>query len=136
MLLTKEHYELMADFEREYKHRRLDREENKGLWRRGAVYQDGHVNELFLAYRNGYVLGAVSGDAANKLAAAPVAIMDTRATLGLCAPTEDDFPALEALKGRRVALVDLGANELSHDRPSEAKVRVDGVVGPPGKKEN
>lgn len=43
------------------------------------------------------------------LTAAPVAIMDTRAALGLCAPTEDDFPALEALKGRRVALVDLGA---------------------------
>lgn len=42
------------------------------------------------------------------LTAAPVAIMDTRAALGLCAPTEDDFPALEALKGRRVALVDLG----------------------------
>jgi hypothetical protein len=43
------------------------------------------------------------------LTAAPVAIMDTRTALGLCAPTEADFPALYALQGRRVALVDLGA---------------------------
>lgn len=40
---------------------------------------------------------------------APVAIMDTREALGLCAPTEEDFPALQALQGHRVALVDLGA---------------------------
>ena len=39
---------------------------------------------------------------------APVAIMDTRTALSLCAPTEADFPALYALQGRRVALVDLG----------------------------
>lgn len=109
MLMTKEHYDLMASFDREHKHCRLTREKDKALWKRGAVYEDGRVNELFLAYRKGYALGAVSGDAANKLAAAPVAIMDTRAALGLCAPTEEDFPALEALKGRRVALVDLGA---------------------------
>ena len=42
------------------------------------------------------------------ISAAPVAIMDTRTELGLCAPTEADFPALYALQGRRVALVDLG----------------------------
>jgi hypothetical protein len=109
MLMTKEHYELMANFEREYKHRRLDREKDKENWRRGNVYEDGHVNELFLAYRKGYALGTVSGDAANKLAAAPVAIMDTREALGLCAPTEEDFPALYALQGKRVALVELDA---------------------------
>lgn len=109
MLMTKEHYELMASFEREHKHRRLDREKDKELWKKGAVYQDGHVNELFLAYRKGYALGTVSGDAANRIAAAPVAIMDTREALGLCAPTEEDFPALYALHGHRVALVDLGA---------------------------
>lgn len=108
MLLTKEHYELMAQFEAEHKHRRLTREVEKGLWARGNVYQDGHVNELFVAYRKGYALGKVSGDAAEKLAAAPVAIMDTRECLSLCAPTEDAFTALYALQGRRVALVDLG----------------------------
>lgn len=109
MLMTKEHYDLMASFEREHKHRRLDREKNKDFWKRGTVYEDGQVNDLFLAYRKGYALGTVSGDAANRLAAAPVAIMDTREALGLCAPTEEDFPALYALQGRRVALVDLGA---------------------------
>ena len=41
---------------------------------------------------------------------APVATVDTRDVLGLCAPTEADFPALYALRGRRVALVDLGPN--------------------------
>lgn len=42
---------------------------------------------------------------AAKLAAAPVAIMDTRAALGLCALTEADFPALYALQGKRVRLL-------------------------------
>ena len=61
MLMTKEHYDLMASFEREHKHCRLTREKDKALWKRGAVYEDGRVNELFLAYRKGYALGAVSG---------------------------------------------------------------------------
>ena len=108
MLLTKEHYDLMASFEREHKHCRLAREKDTAYWKMGHVYQDGHVNELFMAYRKGYALGTVSGEAANRLATAPVAIMDTRDALGLCAPTEEDFPALYALQGHRVALVDLG----------------------------
>ena len=41
------------------------------------------------------------------LDAAPEAIMDTRTELGLCAPTEADFPALYALRGRRVKLLAL-----------------------------
>lgn len=44
-----------------------------------------------------------------RIAEAPVAIMDTRSSLGLCAPAESDFPRLYALRGRRVALVDIGA---------------------------
>ncbi len=44
------------------------------------------------------------------LTTAPVAIMDTRAALGLCAPTEDAFAALYALQGHRVALIDMGPN--------------------------
>lgn len=51
-LLTKEHYGLMAQFEREHSGR-FDREE-KSLWPKGIVYQDGRVNELFMAYRRGY----------------------------------------------------------------------------------
>jgi hypothetical protein len=61
-LLTKEHYELMARSEAEHKHRRLDREPDKTHWAKGHVYQDGHVNELFIAYRKGYALGLVSAD--------------------------------------------------------------------------
>jgi len=106
-LFTKEHYDLMEVFEVENKHRRLDRED-KALWSKGYVYADGHVNNLFMAYRSGYALGVISGDAVEKLARAPVAVMDTRVSLGICAPTEEDFPELYALQGHRVALVDLG----------------------------
>ena len=45
----------------------------------------------------------------DRVARAPMAILDTRTALGLCAPTKADFPALYALQGRKVALVDLGA---------------------------
>ena len=37
-----------------------------------------------------------------RIESAPVAIMDTRDALGICAPTEEDFPALYALQGKRV----------------------------------
>ena len=52
MLNNKEHYDLMAAFERQYSGR-MDRED-KSLWPRGVIYQDGHVNDLFLAFRRGY----------------------------------------------------------------------------------
>lgn len=52
---TQEHQDVMAQFEREFKGVRLDREA-KELWRLGRIYQDGQVNELFLAYRRGYAL--------------------------------------------------------------------------------
>lgn len=38
---------------------------------------------------------------------APEAIMDTRDALGICAPTEEDFPALYALQGKHVRLVEV-----------------------------
>lgn len=53
MLTSKEHYELMAQFEKEFKGLRLDREP-KDLWPQGHVYQNGEANALFLAYRRGY----------------------------------------------------------------------------------
>lgn len=40
-----------------------------------------------------------------RIDSAPAAIMDTRDALGICAPREEDFPALYALQGRRVRLV-------------------------------
>ena len=56
-------------------------------------------------------MGAVSAGVLRQviatLEAAPAAIMDTRDALGLCAPTEAEFPALYALQGRRVLLVAL-----------------------------
>jgi hypothetical protein len=62
MLKTQEHQDLIAMFEREpeYKGRRLDKE-SKALWPKGIIYQDGHLNDLFLAYRRGYAYGKAIG---------------------------------------------------------------------------
>lgn len=46
-----------------------------------------------------------AADELERLLTAPVAIMDTRDALGICAPTEADFPSLYALQGKRVRLV-------------------------------
>lgn len=58
MLQTKEHIELMEQFERDCKQQigRVDKE-SKELWQRGIIYQDGNVNALFLVYRKGYAFG-------------------------------------------------------------------------------
>lgn len=55
-IITKDHYDLMAQFEKDYSDRRLDRED-RSEWRRGHVYQNGETNALFCAYRKGYSLG-------------------------------------------------------------------------------
>ena len=52
MLHDKEHYDLMAAFERCHSGR-FDKED-KALWPKGVIYQDGRINELFLAFRQGY----------------------------------------------------------------------------------
>lgn len=52
---SQEHIDLMAMFERIYKGR-MDKEE-KALWRMGRIYQDGQINELFLAFRQGAAYG-------------------------------------------------------------------------------
>jgi hypothetical protein len=56
MLKSKEHIDLMAQFEKLHSGKRLDREKNKELWAKGSVYENGDVNELFIAYRHGYSL--------------------------------------------------------------------------------
>lgn len=53
MLNTKEHEDLIAAFDKQHKGSRLDKEARE-LWRKGIVYQDGHLNALFLAFRDGY----------------------------------------------------------------------------------
>lgn len=53
-LHSQEHIDLMAMFEREFGGRKD--KEPKNLWTMGRIYQDGQVNDLFLAYRKGYAL--------------------------------------------------------------------------------
>lgn len=54
----REHYEMMGSFERVFRGEgRFDRE-TKDLWPMGRVYQDGRINELFIAYRHGVAYGA------------------------------------------------------------------------------
>lgn len=60
MLNTKEHVDLIASFERNFKYERLDREP-KDMWAKGRIYQSGTVNNLFLAYRMGYAFGKFVG---------------------------------------------------------------------------
>lgn len=52
---TKEHYDIIDMFERTFSGR-FDKE-NKELWLKGYVYQDGKINELFLAFRHGVAFG-------------------------------------------------------------------------------
>lgn len=54
-LFTKEHYELLAQFEKEFSGRKD--KEAKELWPKGVIYQDGTMNNLFLAYRKGAAFG-------------------------------------------------------------------------------
>ncbi len=56
MVITKEHYSLMKQFEKDIKGERFDKED-KSLWGRGIIYQNGLTNNLFKAYRLGYSLG-------------------------------------------------------------------------------
>lgn len=50
--MNKEHYDLMSAFERQHSGR-FDKED-KSLWPRGIIYQDGAVNELFASFRRGH----------------------------------------------------------------------------------
>lgn len=57
-LNSKEHIDIMAQFERDVKRchvhsLRFDRED-KSLWAQGNVYQHGPTNELFQVFRMGY----------------------------------------------------------------------------------
>ena len=59
MLNKKEHYDLMAQFERDCANIGRFDKEPKDLWKPpiNAFYQDGQVNQLFLIYRKGYAFG-------------------------------------------------------------------------------
>ena len=59
MLHSQEHCDMIEMFERDttFKGRRRFDKEDKSLWPKGVIYQDGSTNELFLAYRSGYAYG-------------------------------------------------------------------------------
>jgi hypothetical protein len=57
VLGTKEHYEVIAEFEKSFKGR--FNKEPLELWKKGQVYQDGNLNDLFKAFLLGYSLGKV-----------------------------------------------------------------------------
>jgi hypothetical protein len=59
MLNTKEHYDLMAKFERDFRYERLEREDHD-MWAKNRIYKNGNMNNLFLAYRMGYAYGKVA----------------------------------------------------------------------------
>lgn len=56
MLGLDELRDLMVQFDKEYPYKRLDKV-STAMWRYGAIYQDGLVNELFAAYSRGYACG-------------------------------------------------------------------------------
>ncbi|HSG61884.1 MAG TPA: hypothetical protein VLA24_10700 [Pseudomonadales bacterium] len=60
MLNTKEHEQIISQFERDIKPGRLDKEP-KALWHKGNIYQNGEINQLFLVYRYGYAFGKAIG---------------------------------------------------------------------------
>jgi hypothetical protein len=53
---SKEHYELLIEFEKNFTGIRLDREKDKNLWKNGQVYENGETNKLYKAYQLGYSL--------------------------------------------------------------------------------
>lgn len=50
---SKEYYEMLSNFEKHYTGRRFDKESAE-FQKSGNIYQDGEVNNLFLAFRLGY----------------------------------------------------------------------------------
>ena len=55
-LTSKDHYEMIAFFDHQFKHLRLDKEP-KEMWSKGNIYQNGETNKLFLAFRQGVAYG-------------------------------------------------------------------------------
>ena len=61
MLGTAEHYALMQQFEKDAAKMTATRlrfdKEDKALWPKGIIYQDGLANDLFRLYALGYSFG-------------------------------------------------------------------------------
>jgi hypothetical protein len=53
---TKEFYDILESFEKNFNHMRLDKE-SKEYWSTGQVYENGEANNAYRAYVLGYSLG-------------------------------------------------------------------------------
>jgi len=102
MLKSQEHYDLMSAFERTHRGR-MDKEP-KESWSRGIIYQDGHVNELFLAYRNGYAYSQA----------------DTRSEIQNLEASRDGYrDDARALHAALLRMVSLHESEFDHESPHQ-----------------
>lgn len=54
---SKEHYDILEQFEKEFYYLRLDREQNKETWKKGDVYENGETNNIYKAFILGYSVG-------------------------------------------------------------------------------
>jgi len=61
----KEHYELMDAFEKTFKAKQPPRE-SKDLWHRSIFYCNGKLNNDFVMFRHGYMLGKSIGTEATQ----------------------------------------------------------------------
>ncbi len=61
-LKAQEHYDLIAQFERDFRLTgRCIEKEPKEMWAKGSIYQHGETNQQFLVYRHGYAFGKCVG---------------------------------------------------------------------------
>jgi hypothetical protein len=54
---SKEHDEILANFEKNFKGYRMDREKNPDLRKKGILYESGETNALCRAFIMGYSFG-------------------------------------------------------------------------------
>jgi hypothetical protein len=56
---SREHYEMMIEFEKSFPELRLDREPSSE-WTRGHIYENGEANLMFKAFSAGYATARVN----------------------------------------------------------------------------
>ena len=61
LLESKEHYELIEQFEKDVPYRGRFDKEPKELWKKGIIYQDGETNKMFVCFRLGVSYGLFAG---------------------------------------------------------------------------
>lgn len=65
-LFSKEHYELLAQFEKQNNLTEDAREKDQEWWKRGYVYSNGETNRDFISYRKGYSFGKLIAQQADE----------------------------------------------------------------------